>query len=66
MKDFNPFAGLGQFIFSCIVAVLTITMLVGQLIVAKKWCDFMWLMLVFVVLSIIGCKVSWNEYKQDK
>lgn len=66
MKDFNPFTGIGQFLFACIITALAVIMLAGQLYIAGKWCDFMWLMLVFIVLGIAGCKVSWKEYKEGK
>ena len=66
MKDFNPFTGIGQFLLACIIAALVVTMFIGQLCIAGKWCDFMWLMLLLVVLSLYGCKVSWKEYKEGK
>lgn len=66
MKDYNPFTGIGQFLFACIITALAVIMLVGQLYIAREWMDFMWLMLVFIALGIYGCKVSWQEYKQDK
>lgn len=66
MKDFNPFTGIGQFLFACIITALAVTMLVGQLWIAREWSDYMWLMLVFILLGIAGCRVSWKEYKEDK
>ena len=66
MKDCNPFTGIGQFLFACIITALAVIMLAGQLYIAKRWCDYMWLMLVFIALSVYGCRVSWQEYKEGK
>lgn len=66
MKDFNPFTGIGQFLLACIIAALAVIMLAGQLYIAKRWCDYMWLMLVFIALGVYGCRVSWQEYKEGK
>lgn len=66
MKEFNPFAGIAQFVGACILTALIVALLVGQLIMAKEWQDHMYIMLIMIGLSVMGCKLSWKEYKQDK
>lgn len=51
---------------SCTIFVLSLTMLVGQLVMAGGWQWWAWIMLAMVGLAACLVKLAWNEYKQSK
>ena len=66
MKNFNPFAGIGQFLMLCFGTALFLVEFVGQVI---KCGHFEWwqiLMVVILALLIMALRISWKEYKDDK
>jgi len=66
MKDFNPFAGIAQFVMSCIVLIGFVGMTIGQICMARAWHSWMFIMLIIVGLCVWMCVLTWREYKQGK
>ena len=66
MKDFNPFAGIGQFLMFCFGTALFLVEFVGQVIKCGRFEWWQPVMGVILIVLIMAICVSWKEYKEDK
>lgn len=66
MKNFNPFAGIGQFLMFCFGTALFIVEFVWQVIKCGHFEWWQLLMVVMLALLIMALRISWKEYKDDK